>query len=154
MKHLSYFVLCCLIGLAACTTPLSKEEYLSQFERFIERTEENHKKYKQKDWEWADAKFEKYNSEWYLKFRDDFTFEDQIKIKGLILKYHALKNKEGLGDMLRDLFKNDVDEVSDKIEKYMDEDFDDALNSVINGAIEIGDSAVKVIEDAVRLLDE
>lgn len=154
MRYVSYFILFCLVGLTACTSPSSKEDYLSKFESFVERTEENHKKYKQKDWEWADAKFERYNTEWYLKFRDDFTLEDQIKIKGLILKYHAIKNKESVGDMLRDLFKNDVNEVRDKIEKYINEDFDEDLNSIINGAIQIGDSTVKVIEDAIRILDE
>ena len=154
MKYSTYFIVCCLVGLVACATPTSKQDYLNRFERFVERVEDNHKKYSRKDWEWADEKFEKYNSEWYLEFSDDFTLEDQIKIKGLIIKYHALKNKESVGDMLRDLFKDDANKIGDKVEKYIDEDFDEDLDKIIDGATEIGDSAVKVIEDAVRVLDE
>ncbi|WP_372647357.1 DUF6565 domain-containing protein [Draconibacterium sp.] len=154
MKYSKYLILCCMVWLVACTTPSSKEDYLDQFERFVERVDNNHNKYGKKDWEWADEKFEKYNSEWYLEYRDDFTVEDQIKIKGLIIKYHALKNKESIGDMLRDLFKDDVNKIGDKIEKYIDEDFDEDLDKIIDGATEIGDSAVKVLEDVVKQLDE
>ena len=154
MKYSKYLIVCCLIWLVACSTPTSKEDYLNRFERFVDRVENNHEKYGKKDWEWADAKFEKYNSKWYLEYSEDFTLEDQLKIKGLIIKYHALKNKESVGDMLRNLFKDDVNRIGEKVEKYIDEDFDEDLDKIIDGATEIGDSAVKVMEDAVRILDQ
>ncbi|SET73086.1 hypothetical protein SAMN05444285_12157 [Draconibacterium orientale] len=154
MKYSKYLIVCCLLWLFACSAPISKEDYLDRFERFVERVENNHKKYGKKDWEWADEKFEKYNWEWYLEYRDDFTIEDQLKIKGLIIKYHALKNKTSVGDMLRDLFKDDVNKIGDKIEKYVDEDLDEDLDKIIDGATEIGDSAIKAMEDAVRKIDE
>lgn len=154
MKYLKYLIVCCLVWMLACSAPTSKEDYLDRFERFVERVDNNKNKYTQKDWEWADEKFEKYNSEWYLEYRDDFSVEDQIKIKGLIIKYHALKNKECVGDMLRDLFKEDVNKIGNKIQQYIDKDFDEDLDKIIDGATEIGDSAVKVMEDAVQKLDE
>ena len=154
MKYSKYLIVFCLVWLVACTTPTSKEDYLDRFEGFVDRVENNHKKYTQKDWEWADERFERYNSDWYLEYRDDFTVEDQIKIKGLIIKYHALKNKESVGDLLRDLFKDDVNKIGDKIQEYIDEDMDEDLDKIIEGATEIGDSAVKVMEDIVRELDE
>ncbi|HYQ56034.1 MAG TPA: DUF6565 domain-containing protein [Draconibacterium sp.] len=154
IKYFNYLMVWCLLGMVSCSAPTSKQDYLDRFERFVEQVENNHKKYGGKDWEWADDKFEKYNSEWYLEYSDDFTVEDQIKIKGLIIKYHALKNKESIGDMLRDLFKDDVNDIGDKIEKYIDEDFDEDLDKIIDGATEIGDSAVKVLEDVTRKLDE
>ncbi|WP_321370856.1 DUF6565 domain-containing protein [uncultured Draconibacterium sp.] len=153
MKY-SKILIICFAALIACAAPTTKEDYLDSFERFVQRVESNHKKYTQKDWEWADQRFERFNSVWYLDYRDDFTVEDQIKIKGLIIKYHALKNKESVGDLLRDLFKDDVNNIGDKVQKYIDEDMDEDLDKIIKGATEIGDSAVKVMEDIVRELDE
>lgn len=153
MKY-SKILIICFVALSACAAPTTKEDYLDRFERFVERVENNHKKYTPKDWEWADERFERYNSDWYLDYRDDFTVEDQIKIKGLIIKYHALRNKESIGDLLRSLFKDDANMIGDKIQKYMDDDMDEDLDKIIDGATEIGDSAVKVMEDIVRELDE
>ncbi|MDX8341499.1 DUF6565 domain-containing protein [Draconibacterium sp. IB214405] len=153
MKY-SKILIICFVALISCATPTTKEDYLERFERFVERVETNHHKYTRKDWEWANERFERYNSEWYLDYRDDFTVEDQIKIKGLIIKYHALKNKESVGDLLRDLFKDDVNKIGNKFQEYIDEDLDEDLDKIIDGATEIGDSAVKVLEDVVRALDE
>ncbi len=138
----------------SCSEPTSKESYMEKFESFVERVEQNHKKYTRKDWEWADERFEKYNTEWYRKFRDDLTLEDQIKIKGLVIKYHSLKDKQSIGDILHDLFKDDVNQLGKKIEEYIDNDMDEDLDKIIEGAESIGDSAVKVLEDVVRKLDE
>lgn len=154
MKYLKYLIVCCLVWMLACSAPTSKEDYLDRFERFVERVDNNKNKYTQKDWEWADEKFEKYNTEWYLEYLDDFTVDDQIKIKGLIIKYHTLKNKESVGDLLRNLFKDDVNKIGDKVQKYIDEDLDEDLDKIIDGTIEIGDSAAKVMEEIVHELDE
>ncbi|WP_297086896.1 DUF6565 domain-containing protein [uncultured Draconibacterium sp.] len=154
MKPINFLFVFGLIYLLSCSQPTSKEDYLNKFSRFVQRVEENHKKYTTNDWEWADKKFERYNSEWYINYRNEFTFEDQIKIKGLIIKYHALKNKESIGDLLHDLFKDDVNNIGDKFQQYVDEDLDEDLDKIIDGATEIGDSAVKVLEQVVKELDE
>jgi len=147
-------VLLLIVLMVSCWAPSSKEAYLEQFERFVERVDQNHKKYTKKDWEWADERFEKYDSEWYRKFQDNFSMEDQIKIKSLIIKYHTLKNKQSVGDILRDLFKDDVNHFGKKLEDYIDNDMDDDIDRIIEGAEAIGDSAVKVLEDVVRNLDQ
>ncbi len=155
MKSVKYISVVSLVFLVvSCWAPSSKEAYLEQFEKFVERVDQNHKKYTSKDWEWADERFEKYNSEWYRKFQDELTLEDQIKIKSLIIKYHTLKNKQSVGDILRDLFKDDVNHFGKKMEEYIDEDMDEDIDRIIDGAEAIGDSAVKVLEDVVRKLDQ
>lgn len=156
MKQFSKYILasCLAILMVSCLTPKSKETYLEKFERFVERVEQNHKKYNAKDWEWANSQFDKYNHDWYLKFTDEFTLEDQLKIKSLIIRYHSYKNKQGIGEMLRDLFKDDVNEMGDKIEEYIDSDMDEDLEMLKKGATAIGDSAIKVLEDIIKELDE
>ena len=48
-------------------------------------------------------------------------------------------------------FEEDED---DDFDDDFEEDFDEDLENIIDGATEIRDSAVKVMEDAVRRLDE
>ena len=151
-KYILVFSL--MVFVVSCLAPTSKESYLQRFEEFVDRVEQNHKKYNHKDWDWADGQFRKYNHDWYLDYRDEFTLEDQIKIKSLIIKYHSLKNKQDLGEMLKELFKEDVDEISKKVEDYIEKDLDEDLDNLVNGLNEIGDSAVKVLEDVIKKLEE
>lgn len=156
MKQISKYIL--VVSLVAfmvsCLAPMSKESYLEKFETFVDRVEKNHKKYNKKDWEWTDSQFQKYNCDWYLKFGDEFTLSDQIKIKSLIIRYHSYKNKEDISDLLKQLFKDDVDEVRNKVEEYIENDMDDDLGTIMEGATAIGDSAVKVLEDVIKELEE
>ncbi len=156
MKQISKYIL--VVGLVvlmmSCLAPNSKEAYLEKFERFINRVEQNHKKYTDKDWEWADGQFQKYNTEWYLKFKDEYTLQDQLKIKGLIIRFYSYKNNEEINEVLNNLFKEDVDDVRKKIKEYIDKDMDEDINKLLEGAAAIGDSAVKVLEDIIREFDE
>lgn len=142
-----------LIFMTSCLPPSSKEAYLGQFERFVSRVEQNHHNYNKKDWEWAESRFEKYNGEYYLKFRDEFSLEDQIKIKGLILEYYSYRDNKEVGELLRELFREDVDEMREKVEEYIENDMDEDLGKLMEGAAEIGDSALKVLEEVIEKLD-
>lgn len=154
MKNLSnYFFVFALVFLASCFPPKNKEEYLLKFEAFVKRVEENHENYNKKDWEWADSQYEKYHNDWYLKFKGEYTLEEQLKIKGLILKYNTLKNEEDVGKLIKELFEDDVDELKEKIENYIDNEMDEDHEKLIDGAEEIGDSAVKVIEEIIEKID-
>lgn len=143
-----------VVFMTSCLSPNSKESYIEKFEHFVNRVEQNHKKYNNKDWQWADSQFQKYNGEWYLKFSDEFTVPDQIKIKSLIIRYHSYKNKEDISEILKQLFKDDVDDVREKVEKYIENDMDEHIDLLLEGATAIGDSAVKVLEDIIRELEE
>jgi len=156
MKQISKYIL--VVGLVvlmvSCLAPNSKEAYLEKFGRFVNRVEQNHKKYTDKDWEWADGQFQKYNTEWYLKFKDEYTLQDQLKIKGLIIRFYSYKNNEEINEVLNNLFKEDVDDVREKIKEYIDKDMDEDIDKLLEGAAAIGDSAVKVLEDIIREFDE
>lgn len=147
-------VLGIVVLMFGCSAPNTKENYLERFERFVSRVEKNHKEYNKKDWEYTDERFEKYNKEWYLKFSDEFTLNDQIKIKGCIIRYHACRNKNDIGEMLKQIFKEDVDDIHKSIKEYVEKDLDADLEKIIEGATAIGDSAVKVLEDAITKFED
>lgn len=155
MNKISFILLLGILLLVACTTPRSKEAYLKHFEEFIQRVDENHNDYKRKDWEWADSRFDKYNTEWYEKYKDDLTDEEQLQVKAWILKYYSLKGRKGMGKFLNDLLKDiDVDGMSEKVQEYVDKELDGDIENLVNGVTDISDSVINVIEDVVDQLDD
>lgn len=156
MKQISKYILVAslFVFIVSCSAPSSKESYLEKFEHFVDRVKKNHEQYNKKDWTWADSQFEKYHNDWYLKYRDEFTLSDQIKIKSLIIRYHSYKEKEDIGEILQQLFNDDVDDVRKKVKKYIENDMDEDLEILKEGAASIGDSAVKVLEDIIIELEE
>lgn len=156
MKQFSKYILVVslTVFMVGCLSPMTKESYLEKFESFIDRVEQNHEKYNKKDWQWSDSQFEKFNGDWYLKYREEFTLSDQIKIKSFIIRYHTYKNKEDISEVLKQLFKEDVDDVRKKVEEYIENDMDEDLGIIMEGATAIGDSAVKVLEDVIKELEE
>ena len=156
MKHfVKYiFILSITVFAVSCLTPMSKESYLDGFEKFVDRVEKNHKKYTQKDWEWADAQFQKYNGHWYEKFSDELELTHQIRLKSYIIRYYSYQNKEEISEVLKQLFNEDVDEVRAKVEEYICNDLEEDIELLFEGAAAIGDSAVKVLEDIIEELEE
>ena len=142
-----------VVFVVSCLTPATKESYLGKFENFVERVEQNHKSYNKKDWLWADSQFEKYSKIWYSKFKGEYTIKDQLKIKSLILEYNSLKDDKDFGEALRELFNDDVKDIHEKIEEYIEKEMDEDLEKLFEGAEEIGDSAVKVLEDTIDKIE-
>ncbi len=138
--------------LVACN-PATKEAYLSDFEKFVERVDKYHEDYNKKDWQWADSRFQKYSEEWYEKFENQLTDKEEVKIFELKLKYTAFKNKNSLEKIYRKLIKKDVDEAKEKIDDYIEKDLDEDVEKLIDGATEIGDSAVRVLEEAIEKIE-
>lgn len=156
MKQFAKYILVSsfLVVMVSCLAPMSKKSYVEKFETFVNSVDKNHENYKDKDWKKVDAEFRKYNSDWYLKFKGEYTLQDQIKIKSLILQYHSYKQGQNLNEILNQLFRNDVDHVRKKVDEYMDNDMDNDFETLKDGAAEIGDSAVRILESVVRELDE
>ena len=157
MKWIKCSIFVCLVFLmASCLAPTNKKDYLTSFETFVENVEENHKKYNEKDWEYSEKRLDKFNAKWYNEFKEELTLEEKLKVKELVIRYHASKNDESLGKLLRDLFSNGMgtNELSEDLQEYIQNNVDGDLNEIINDAFTIGDSALKVVEevlDAVEL---
>lgn len=147
-------ILVLLVAVTACMAPSSKAIYLERFESFVDRVEENHKHYTKEDWQWADRQFKKYSTDWYMQFRGEYKLEDQIKIKSLIIEFHSYRDEKDVGEILRDLIKEDVNAMGEKIQEYIDNDLEKDLDELIGGAAIIGDSVVKVLEDVIEEIEE
>ena len=149
---LSRLVLHVLVLVAgSCTEPGDKLEYLDKFEMFVDRVEENSGSYKKSDWEWADARFEKFSRGWYSKFSDDLNSQEHIKVVELRIRYRALKTGNDL-QKLKEALRDGAEDVREDLRKYLDNHADEDLEALKEGARAIGDSAVKVMEDIINAL--
>ena len=143
-----------LFLMQSCFAPANKEVYLEEFEEFVETVEKGHKQYTREDWEWADERFEKFSGEWYRKFKGEYTLEDQIRIKGLVFAYKMLRGDENADSTLNDLFREDLDDFKKRLDDYLENDAEKDLEKLIKEAGELGDSAVDLLEEVLKELEE
>jgi len=137
----------------ACN-PSTSEAYLHGFEQFVERVEKYHKDYNKKDWEWADSRFRKYSEEWFVIFEKELTESEKIKVFELKLKYTSLKSTNNLKKIYRELVEKDLNKAKEKLDGYIEKNLDNDVEKLIEGAKEIGDSAVKVLEEAIEKIEK
>ena len=134
----------------SCLVPTSKETYLENFERFVKDVEKNCEKFKASDWRWANARFSKYSDEWFEKYRDELNLEEKMEVTSLKARYLGAKEGNTIGRMINENLKKGLDQMEKEMKKYIEEDLDEDLEEIKKGAKEIGDSAVKVMEDVMK----
>lgn len=138
----------------SCFAPANKEVYLEKFEKFIETVEKGHKQYTEDDWQWADKRFEKFSGDWYRKFKGDYTLEDQIRIKGLIVTYKILKGNIDNNSTLKDIFREDLDDFKKRLDDYLENDAEEDLEKLRKEAGKLGDSAKQMLDEMLKNLEE
>jgi len=147
-----FSLLMLLIFVSSCLIPAKKERYLINFERFVKNIEKNAGDFKPKDWRWADKRYKLYGKEWYQKFRQDLTLKEQLQIAGLKIRYQAVKEGSDYKRLIDENLVRDMEQMSEDVGKYIDKNLDSDLEKLTKGAREIGDSAVKVVEDLLKEL--
>jgi hypothetical protein len=136
-------------SVSSCLIPDTKESYLRNFERFVIDVERNNSKFTRTDWKWANKRFSKYSGEWYEKFRDDLKMQDKIQVSTLRSRYLAVKEISKIGRFMNDDLDIHFEKMEDDIKNYMKKDLNKDIDEITRGAREIGDSAVKVMEDVL-----
>lgn len=135
---------------SSCFSPASKESYLDRYERFIDNVEKNHRNYTKNDWDYADKRFKKFSQEWYGEFKKDLSLSEQVKTMSLAAKYVAFKGKSEIDAFSDEIFRKDAKDMKEKIQYYIDHNMDEDLQKLKEGAKEIGDSTLSVVEDIIR----
>ena len=130
-------VFCSLLFLNSCQKPENKDEYLNKFKSFIERVDKYHEDYTKNDWKWADERFKLYSVDWYDEFKDNLTAKEKIEVIALKLEYKSMEEPSVISDLLNDL-KDEEDEIKQKLDEYLEKDFDEDVEELMDGMIEIG----------------
>ena len=83
----------------------SKESYVKDFKKFIQKVEAAGSHYTEEDWKKADEKFQTFTGDCYEKFSSELTIDEQIEITKLKATYAT---RRGLSNL-----KNGVDKLLD-----------------------------------------
>lgn len=146
----SVAILMLVIGVSSCLIPIKKEWYLSNFEKFVTNVEKNAEEFKPRNWRYADRRYRLYSEKWHEKFRAELTLQEEIQVAGLKIRYTAAKQVSGVRRLVDEQVKEDLDRIGRDLDKYLDENLNRDLEKISKGAREIGDSAVKVLEELLN----
>ena len=149
-KYLLYiFVAALMVGTVSCLPPANKDDYLEKFTAYVDNVGEDHSNYNKSDWDYADERFHKFSHEWHERFEDELTLKEELKVAALIVRYNSYKGVNKLEKIYKDEFKDDVDRLKDKVQYYIENDMDEDLEKLKQGAKEIGDSTLRVLEEII-----
>ncbi len=137
----------------SCLLPSNKTQYIRKYERFVDQVKKDHSEYSKKEWRWADKRYKKFSKDWYKLYEDELTTGEKLKVAALSVRYQSYKGKKELGKVKK-LLKKDVDDMKKKAEEYIENDAREDLEKLREGAKEIGDSAVKVLEDIIDSVEK
>ncbi len=102
-RYVSIFFILIFLNLVSSCSPTSKESYIENYKQFIDNLSSNNNDYTEADWKRADKKMIKFTGEWYIKFEDEFTLQEQIVIKKYEVQYNLYKVKKSSIDFLEQL---------------------------------------------------
>lgn len=136
-----------LILLITSCSPQSKESYLEDYKEFISEVRKENKGYTEQNWEKTDEKYKKFSGEWKKKFKDEFTWKEQIILTKYEFQYNLIKTKKSSVEFFNTYLKEDYDKLKEQIKYYSENEMDDDIKFLMKEAKEIGDSATKVIEE-------
>lgn len=118
----------------SCNVPMNKDGYVKGFVKFVEDVEANGSNYTLKDWEKADDLYENYTDDYYVRFYDELTREDQKILGRCVAKYTKVRMASELKGL-----SDDIEDGANFMEGYLDE---------------IGDDMDATMEDMMRDLDD
>lgn len=86
----SFFFLACIIFISGCVSSFSKDNYISDFKRFVERVERDSPKYNEKDWADVDRDFQELSVVCYTKYKKELTEKEKYEIGKLKGRYAVI----------------------------------------------------------------
>ncbi len=150
----SFFFLC---SCSLDTTCMSKESFLSNFDKFSKDLKENHELLEESDWMSIDQEFTNFVDNCYPKFKSDLSIEEKVSFFKNTLSYGYYKgSKDGSLDIdlkldiegeLRDLSVQGKEELKNFIKKEFGADLETAIDDLIEGIKEIGEELKDWLKD-------
>lgn len=148
-KSFNYTFLISLLIFFSCSTPWTKEAYLEKYEKFIKEVSTEYKEYDEDDWINKDEKFAKFNGEWYDKFKDEYTWKEEIILTKYSFQYNVYRARKDVEDLFNALFGS-KEEVEKKIKYYVENDMQSDLEFLIQQAEEISESAEEFVNETIK----
>lgn len=145
MKKLFYSFLA-IVFLFSCA-PSSKDTYIADYKKFINRVSDEYKTYNEKDWDRAQRKLDKFSGEWYDKFSTELSTKEKITVTGYKAKFNYLCALGKSGNAINDIVDSFKENGGSELEEYVDEELEDDINDVVKEAEKVGKDLLDYIEE-------
>jgi hypothetical protein len=116
---------------------------------FISDVKNKNFKYTETDWDKSDKKFQKFSTEWYNQFKNEFTWKEHVILAKYEFQYNLYKYGGDAKRMANQLF-GDYEQLKDKIQSYIEKDMLDDAEFLIKQAYEIGGDAEKLMRKVLN----
>jgi len=100
MKKAFNLFLFFLFVFSSCKYTLTKEQYLTNYESFIQDVKQNYQKYSNETWKKQDKGFVKYNEELFLQFKDKLTLAEQVRLTRFDFVYNLMRGNITFADLV------------------------------------------------------
>lgn len=118
IKSILLVAIMTLFTLSGCAK--SKDSYVKDFDKFVEKVKTQCSDYSEADWKKADKTFKKYAETQYDKFSSELSNDELIKVTKLKATYAALQLKRG-ASAVKEGVKKAVKEGGEAVDELMDD---------------------------------
>ena len=152
MKRLNLVWLVLILTLVSCE-PQSKEAYLEKYKAFISNVSLEYETYAEADWERSLEMYERLSGDWYRKYKDDFTWKEQLLVGKYEIQYNMMRVKESSVNFFDTFMKNDFEKLKGQVLHYYENDMNEDIEFLVQQATEIGDSAIVIMQKIMEELE-
>lgn len=155
-----FLILTASIFLAGCglnTSCVSKDSFISNYEKFSADIKENYEKLSIEDWTSIDEEFTSYVDVCYPKFKSELSLEEKVNFFKNTLSYGYYKGtKDGkididlkldLGDEMEEISIQGKEELEAFIKKEFGDDLESTIDDIVDGIKELGDEIKEWLKD-------
>ncbi len=94
------FIAFILLLLSSCNYSLTKEQYLSNYNLFVDDVKQHYSQYDESKWKEKDKEFKKFNEELYSKFKNQLTSSEETRILRFDFVYNLVRGNLTLADLV------------------------------------------------------
>lgn len=118
IKSILLVALMALFSLSSCAE--SKDSYVKDFNKFVDKVKKECADYSAKDWEKADKTFKEYTSEKYKKYSSELSESELVEVAKLKASYAALQLKRG-AKAVKEGVKDAVEKGGEAVDDIIDD---------------------------------
>lgn len=147
-----FFILISISLLLFSCKPQTKETYLEDYKSFISDIRQNHESFDKNEWIKVEEQFNQYTGEFYDKYKNDFTWKEQLLLTKLQVEYNLYSVNDGATNLVKDLFKNDqFKQLKEKLSYYAENNMEKDINKLVEEVSQLGGEAQNTL---IQLLDD
>ncbi len=141
-----------LVCLFACA-PTSKEDYMKEFESFVNEVSVNWRSYTPEDWEEKVAKYNQLTGEWLLKFEGQLSTRDAMRLAAYQIKWgQAYMLGCGADDINAFIDALDMPQMRENVRQYVESEMEGDVQDWAKDMKQAEQETEDIIDEALQIL--